>query len=522
MDSLGIKPNYAQLARKYGMDWRTVKKYDLGYKGKPKTRAKPSKLDRYRLEIIDRLTIKRVTVRGVYEFMVAKYGLSCIGSYSNFIAFVKKNKLLPKSKDTGHPRYETESGRQAQVDWKEDISLTSRHGERCVINVFHYVLSFSRCNHLVLSIQRCTDDLFRCLIDCFRAMEGIPFEILFDNMPTIANVHGGRKKLTTSIQKFSKDFGFKVRTCGARKPETKGTVEAKNKVIDWIRAYDREFDTIDDLIEILKKINAQMNIEINEETGMSPVALFYKEKEYLHSLPNDSIIDNYLSPNRYKVSNEALIRYGNSRYSVDPKLIGEEVTVDVLGNKLYIYYNGKLIANHEINKKPLNYDDMHYKKLLEGKVDAADIETVANDNLKLMDKLLESRKVHVSNIEASRSPEALVAYINESPYGHWIIGQYAHMSEKERQIFITGMNAVLPYVKNKDAFMSRLKYSVKSNWCKQLDYDCWMNDCLEPDSILTEKGYELIGKKYADQIYETFQEMTETDGKLDGGDNEQL
>ena len=30
MDSLDIKPNYAALGRKYGMDWRTVKKYHNG------------------------------------------------------------------------------------------------------------------------------------------------------------------------------------------------------------------------------------------------------------------------------------------------------------------------------------------------------------------------------------------------------------------------------------------------------------------------------------------------------------
>ena len=42
MNSMGIKPNYAGLAKKYGMDWRTVKKYYLGYKGKPRTRNKKS------------------------------------------------------------------------------------------------------------------------------------------------------------------------------------------------------------------------------------------------------------------------------------------------------------------------------------------------------------------------------------------------------------------------------------------------------------------------------------------------
>ena len=30
MDSLEVKPNYAALGRKYGMDWRTVKKYHQG------------------------------------------------------------------------------------------------------------------------------------------------------------------------------------------------------------------------------------------------------------------------------------------------------------------------------------------------------------------------------------------------------------------------------------------------------------------------------------------------------------
>ena len=31
MDNLGVKPNYAALGRKYGMDWRTVKKYHEDY-----------------------------------------------------------------------------------------------------------------------------------------------------------------------------------------------------------------------------------------------------------------------------------------------------------------------------------------------------------------------------------------------------------------------------------------------------------------------------------------------------------
>ena len=89
MDSMGIKPNYAALGRKYGMDYRTVKKYHNGYEGKPKTRNKGSRLDEYRTEITDKLEIKRLTVRGVYEFMIKKYGIERIGTYSNFNKYIK-------------------------------------------------------------------------------------------------------------------------------------------------------------------------------------------------------------------------------------------------------------------------------------------------------------------------------------------------------------------------------------------------------------------------------------------------
>ena len=447
--------------------------------------------------------------------MVGKYGIDIIGTYSNFMTYVKKNKLVPKKSNTSHPRYETIAGKQGQVDWKEDISLVSKNGETFVINVFHLALGFSKYSHLEISIQKRTYDVYRCLISCFEAFGGIPEELLFDNMSTIANIYGNKKSLTSGITSFAKDFGFDVRLCGTRKPQTKGTVEAKNKVIDWIRAYNGEFETMEELLEIIKEINFKMNTNINQETGMSPTALFYKEKEYLRQLPRASIINTYLTPNKYKVSNEALIRYDSSRYSVNPKLIGEEVTVDVFSNKLYIYYNGKLITNHLLNKNPINYHQEHYRTLMQGKVKEDDLETIASDNLKLMDKLLESRRVKVSNIEATKSTDALIAYLNDSIYGSWVIGRYAHMLKKERKTFINGLNSVLEYISNKEVFMSKLKLSIKANYCKTLDFDCYINDFMatcDEETILTDEGYELIKNKYEKEIQEFINNQT-TGGK---------
>ena len=511
MDSLGIKPNYAALGRKYELDWRTVKKYHNGYQGKPSTRNKGSKLDSYKTEIADKLTIKRITVRGVYEFMVRKYGVTRIGSYPNFNRYVLDNSLKPKSNTDGHPRFEKKPGEQGQVDWKEDISIANKYGEIFVINVLHFTLKFSRYSHLELSVQKRYDDVARGLINGFLKFGGVPKELLFDNMSTVANIHVKPKRPTTAISRLAKDFGFKVRFCGTRKPETKGTVEAKNKVIDWIRAYEGEFETLEELLDIVETINQDMNITINQETDMSPTALFYKEKEYLQPLPDKHLIDQYLTPTKYKVSKEALIRYGNSRYSVDPKLIGEDVTADLLDNKLYIYYKGKLVALHSLNQNPINYNKDHYTALMEGKVTKTDMENIVTDNLEMMDRLLENRKVNVSEIAATKSAEALITYLNQSPYGHWLIGQYAHFSITERLTFIKGMNQVLPYVENREHFLSRIKFSLKNNLCKTLDFDCWVNDFMavsEEDTILSDEGYEIIKKKYEKEINELIEEFS--------------
>ena len=510
MDSLGIKPNYAALGRMYGMDWRTVKKYHEGYEGKPSTRRKRSKLDDYKQEITDKLTIRRITVRGVYEFMVKKYGYERIGSYPNFNKYVVKNKLKPKADNSGHPRYEKEPGEQAQVDWKEDISIADKYGEIFVINVLHMTLKYSRFSHLEMTIQKRFNDVSRGLINGFVKFGGVPKELLFDNMSTVANIKVKPKQPTDSISKLAKDFGFKVKLCGTRKPETKGTVEAKNKVIDWIRAYEGEFEGLEELTAIVDSVNKDMNININQETEMSPTALFYKEKEYLQPLPARDIIDTYLTPIKYKVSNEALIRYGDSRYSVDPKLIGEEVTADLLDNKLYIYYNGKLVTFHSLNENPINYHENHYKSLMTGKVKQEDMENIVAENLEIMDTLLEKRKVKVSEIEATKSAEALIAYINQSEYGNWIIGYFSHLSLDERLTFIKGMNDVLPFVANREVFMSHIKYSMKENRCRNLDFDCWVNDFMamsEADSILTAEGYESIKNKYSKEIEKLLEDI---------------
>lgn len=82
-----IKLNYAELARIHNCDYRTVKKYNEGYKGKSTRRNKESKLDKYKEEIKSKLELPGSTIKGTYEYFKGKD--NTIGNYSNFYKYSK-------------------------------------------------------------------------------------------------------------------------------------------------------------------------------------------------------------------------------------------------------------------------------------------------------------------------------------------------------------------------------------------------------------------------------------------------
>lgn len=386
--TMNIKPNFSELSRIYGIDRRTIKKYYDGYEGKPKTRNKSSKLDKYLDEIKFKFSIKGMTAKAVYEYLIDQnYD---VGSYSNFIKYVKAKDLKPSKKTKGHPRFKTPPGKQAQVDWKEDLKLISKNHEEFIVNVFNYKLGNSRYCHFEYRKTRTQQDVFECLIAAFKTTGGVPEEILFDNMRTVVDIVDNKRKINNKIKAFASDFGFNIVLCKPRHSYTKGKVESANKFIEWILAYNYEFETEDELIEILKNINKKVNQSVNQTTGVPPMLLFQREKEYLHPLPDNSIIQSYMDTSlTAKVHKDGLINYRNCKYSVPSKYINKIVTLKTLDNKLHIYFNTDLIAIHEITDKKINYESDHYKELLKSSIkNPDDIDKIARDNLNQLDYLL--------------------------------------------------------------------------------------------------------------------------------------
>ncbi len=137
-----------------------------------------------------------------------------------------------------------------------------------------------------------------------------------------------------------------------------------------------------------------MNNEKHSDLNIEPIILFNKEKSSLLPLPKQRVMNEYLNTNKkQKVTSESLIRFKGKAFSVEPQYINCYVDIEEQNNKLYIYYQRKLIEIFDLNKynKKINYKKEHYIKALEksyGKeVKPEYLEEKALENLKNLDIL---------------------------------------------------------------------------------------------------------------------------------------
>ena len=393
MKQEGVKPNYAELARRWNCDYRTVKRYfeeDVVPIRKP---PKPSKLDPYKQIIEDKVYLG-CTASSIYHFIIKPKpdGSKYEGKYTILRQYVKSIKVEGEQKAT--IRFETNPGLQAQVDWKEKMKLISKQGEVFEINIFLMLLGYSRTKYIELTIDRNQETLMMAMINGFRYFQGIPKEIIFDNMKTVVDQSRTNYQdavINETFYQFSKDMGFEVWSCRAFRPQTKGKVEALAKLMSRLQPYNNEFNTLEELEEIVRDVMNDINNDKSFATNIEPLKLLQREKEYLLPLPNQELINNYFTkPITRIVTKESMITYMNNKYSLDPKYIGKIVNLEVSETQLKIIYGKEIVATHKLSQKKFNYHQEHMVSIL--KSDAMkfkkdeDIENFAKRQLELYDK----------------------------------------------------------------------------------------------------------------------------------------
>ena len=212
-----------EIARRTGHSRNTVERY-LGSEEVPRYTPRPpvaGKLTAHEAWLAERV---RSALPEHLSAMVLLRELSERG-YAGGITILREHlaRLRPAVVVEPVMRFETEPGRQMQVDW----AVMRRGGDP--LSVFVAVLGHSRAAYAEFVTDERLESLLACHEAAFSCFGGTPREALYDNMRTVVvgrDAYGpGLHRFQPGFRDFAHHHGFLPRLCRPYRPATKGKVE---------------------------------------------------------------------------------------------------------------------------------------------------------------------------------------------------------------------------------------------------------------------------------------------------------
>lgn len=187
-------------------------------------------------------------------------------------------------------RFETEPGKQMQVDWVEFPKDN--------LSAFVATMGYSRASYVEYVDNEKVETLLACHMNAFEYFGGVPSECLYDNMKTVIikrNGYGrGKHQFNALFEDFAKHCGFAIKVCKPYRAKTKGKVERFNHYLRYnfhnglkvklsIKNYKLNIENAN--AEVLKWLDDIANHRIHQTTLQIPMELLAQEQPHLLSVP---------------------------------------------------------------------------------------------------------------------------------------------------------------------------------------------------------------------------------------------
>lgn len=331
------------IAKKLGIHRNTVKKHISG-KTVPqyhKNKRKSSILDPYRQLIDDYLAEDDYQVTWILD-RLQKLGYP--GSYETVRDYVRSVK--ERRSRLAYTRFETEPGLQAQVDWS-DFKIENPDGSSTTKYMFLMILGYSRAMYVEFVTQCNMESFMDCHIHAFQYLNGVPGEILYDNMKHVVIKHEkGKAVFNNEFLHFAHHYSFTPKACPPYSPWVKGKAE---RPMDYVRqrfwrgySYTSQEKLNKDVTEWLNDV---ANIRLHGTHRQPIIERWQQEIAHLTPLPLSSY-DTSIKVFR-KVYKDCQISYNGNRYIVPHQMVGQKVMLKIKHNKIRIYDDNTLLATYQ-------------------------------------------------------------------------------------------------------------------------------------------------------------------------------
>ncbi len=355
----------SEIARQTGFDRKTIRKY-LNAEASPESKARKSKgsiLDPYKPYLLERIKEGTTNCMVLIEEIRAQ---GYEGKSTILREFVQPYREAPKKQAT--VRFETIPGRQAQVDWAEDIGEYLVDGIKRPLYAFVMILSYSRKRYIEFTTDMTQSTLMKCHMNAFSYFQGIPQQLLYDNMRTVVTKHSVKQiRFNKKFEDFLSYYGIIPKACKPYRAQTKGKVE---RAVSYLKANflkRRLPESLEELnFELRKWLDEVVHVKRNQTTQKTPNERFEEERGLLiqwNTKPLYSIQQWELR----EVSKDCLISYKGNQYSVPYRFACQRMKVrETNEGMVEIYDEYECVARHPLveGKHQMVMDKAHYHGLM--------------------------------------------------------------------------------------------------------------------------------------------------------------
>jgi hypothetical protein len=231
-------------------------------------------------------------------------------------------------------------GRLCQSDFTHmgDIGIRIG-GQQFPHLLYHFVLTWSNWESVWLCYSESFESLSDGLQNALWELGGVPAEHRTDRMSTAVNNMTEQREFTTRYEALLRHYRLEGRKTQAGRANENGDVEQRHhrlkRAIDQMLLLrgSREFETVAQYTEFLRLLVARLNAGRRDRVAV--------EMQHLRALPEQRM--DSVKRVRAKVDSGSLISVDRNAYSVNSRLIGEEIEARLYAEHVEVWYAGRKV-----------------------------------------------------------------------------------------------------------------------------------------------------------------------------------